>query len=313
MDVLVTGGSGCIGRCVVDELVARDHSVTIFDRAQPHRSSVEYVSGDVTNESAVKAAVDGNDVVVHLAALIRSDRKQAIERVNVGGTLNVLEAAAITDARILYASSKAVFGALGGRYGHPEYTPLGPDAPREPVIGYGVTKLASEHYCELYAEQRGLDVAILRFGGTYGPGQVEGYADFTDDDEDAVAVTSSLVERAARGESVTLTGGDQLEDYAYLRDIANGVADAVETPTWTYPAYHISSGTLVSLRDFKRVLDAEFPAADVTIQGGLNHRRDRYPMYCRMDISRARSDLGFEPQYSLREGVLDHVETISNR
>jgi UDP-glucose 4-epimerase len=173
MHVLITGGSGCIGRCVVDELLARDHDLTVFDLAEPHVDAVTFVEGDVTDAESVADAVDGVDLVVHMAALIRSEDTAALQRVNVGGTLDVLDAAVASDARVLYVSSKAVFGAIGGRHGHPEYVPLGPDAPRTPVIAYGISKFAAEQYCGLYAEEADLEVACLRFGGTYGPGQLE--------------------------------------------------------------------------------------------------------------------------------------------
>jgi len=284
--------------------------VTVFDIADDEglreQYDYAYVDGDVTDEGAVEAAVGGADAVVHLAALKRpaceEDPKRA-QAVNVGGTVKVFDAAAAAAVRVVHVSTKSVFGEVGGPYGHPHYEPLSEDAPKR-VVGdvYGLTKTATEAYRRAYIRKHDLDTASFRFASTFGPGKV------------AVPGKGMLIpdaiEGAARGKTVELTGGDHLNDWIYFGDVARGLVDAVETSTLSYPAYHIGTGELNSLRDFATVLRDVCPDASITVEGGLDPQEKDHPVYARMDASRARSDLGFEPAYGLEGGIRDYVERL---
>lgn len=308
MDVLLTGGHGAVGRFVIEELHRRSHDVTVLDPADDEtlrsRMGHDYIDGDVTDEAAVADAVDGADVVVHLAALKRpaceDDPTIALD-VNVGGTVNVFEAAVAADARVVHISTKSVFGHISGTYAYPHYDPLPEDAPQQSVGDiYGLTKRATESYRQAYVRKFDLDVASFRFASSYGPGKV------------AVPGKGMLIpdaiEGALRGEHVELPGGDELNDWIYFGDIANGLADAVEAPELSYPAYHIGTGTLHSLRDFADVLREACPDATITVADGRNPQNKDHPMYANFDISRARADLGYEPEYSLAEGIHDYMD-----
>ena len=302
MEILLTGGSGTIGSFVGEELRDRGHDVTVFDIKEPAIDGVEYVQGDTTDASAVASAVDDVDTVVHMAALLppacQASPRRA-QRVNVGGTVNVLEEAP-ADTRIVYVSSKSVFGVIAGDHGHPTYDPISEDAPRNPINVYGTTKLAGEEFCREYA-RRGKSIAVLRFSSTYGPGKGEDYGE--------LAFVAQAIARATEEEHITLPGGDQMADLIYFGDIARGVADAVETPEWGYRTYHLGSGTLVSPRDLARCLEEQL-SVDVTVEDGLNYRNMEFPTYCRLDISRARADLGYEPAFSFSEGIQDYLDRV---
>lgn len=310
MDVLLTGGHGAVGRFVIEELDGRGHDLTVFDLADDEtfrsRFDYEYVDGDVTDAEAVADAVADEDAVVHLAALKRpaceANPKRAQE-VIVGGTVNVFEAAVAADARVVHISTKSVFGQISGTYAYPSYDPLPEDAPKQSVGDvYGLTKRATESYRQVYVRKHDLDVASFRFASTFGPGKV------------AVPGKGMLIpdaiEGAMRGETVELPGGDELNDWIYFGDIAVGLADAVEAPTLSYPAYHVGTGELHSLRDFADVLREECPEATITVEDGHNPQDKDHPMYARLDISRARADLGYEPEYGLRDGIRDYIDRL---
>lgn len=310
MNVLLTGGHGAVGRFVLEELDRRGHDVTVFDlnddEALQTRLSYNYIHGDVTDTAAVKQAMDNMDVVVHLAALKRpaceNDPKLAQE-VIVGGTVNVFEAAVAANTRVIHVSTKSVFGQVSGTYAYPHYDPLPEDAPKRSVGDiYSLTKRAAENYRQAYARKFDLDVASFRFASTFGPGKM------------AVPGKGMLVpdaiEGAMKGDSVDLPGGDELNDWIYFGDIANGLADSVEAPTLTYPTYHLGTGELRSLKDFASVLRKECPEATVTVEDGYNPQNKDHPMYARLDISRAQEDLSYEPEYSLADGIRDYMNRL---
>lgn len=312
MDVLVTGGNGSIGRFVVEELVSRGHDVTVFDiQTRSTTREVSFVEGDITDREGVTRAISDNDTVVHLAALLPPGSEESpsrADRINIGGTLNVLNAATQADARTIVASSKAVYGHVSAEHAYPQYEPLAEDVQKSPMNVYGLTKLASEHFCKDYANNRGLDVASVRFASTYGPGKTQEYGDHGDYGD--VTLISKLIESAARGEEVTVSGGDERNDYLYYADIGNGIADAVESQQLNYRTYNLGTGSLVTLHDFAEILRELCPDADLTVEEGLDPYDRDHPRYCRMDIARARSDLGFEPRYTHHEAIRDYIEQL---
>lgn len=312
MQILVTGGSGAIGRFVSGELSRRGHDVTVFDQVAPKFSAVDvepnrisFVEGDVTEAAAVQDEVKPADVVVHLPALLPDQCEvtpRRAEQVNVGGTLNVLDAAAGTNTRVLCASSKAVYGTVTGVHAHPTYEPMSEDAPKSPTNVYGATKLAVECYCNAYARNKNLDVAWFRFATTFGPGK--------GDTHGKLSLLSRLVERGAAGEEITVSGTDQRTDFLYYPDLAAGVAAAVETDTLTYRAYHLGSDQAAPLRAYAESVQSSCPSAEIEIEGGLDFFDQTHPRYCRLDISRARSDLGYEPQFGPEAAVEDYLRRI---
>lgn len=303
MHLLVTGGGGAIGTFVARTLREEGHEVTAFDLVGCDVEGVTSVEGDVTDEAAVSAAVEGADAVVHLAALLPdacAASPRRAERVNVGGSLTVFEAAVEAGVRVVYASSKAVFGVPRGVHGPPTYAPMGEDAPKDPHSVYGATKLAVERLADAYRRD-GADLVGLRFASTYGPGKGDAHG--------ALAYLPSLVRRAAAGEAVAVEGGDQPNDFVYYGDVARGVAAAVEADDPSHAVYHVGSGEAVTLRAFADALRRETDA-DVTVESGMNFRGAEPPTYCRLDVSRARADLGYEPAYPVDCAVADFVDRL---
>ena len=301
MQVLVTGGSGAIGAFVAEALGEAGHDVTVFDRVAPDADDVSFVEGSVADAAAVEAGVEGADAVVHLAALLpdacAADPRRAVA-VNVGGTLNAFEAALATETRVVYASSKAVLGPIVGRHGHPTYEPIGEDAPRSPTGVYGVTKAAVERLAATY-RNRGLDAVGLRFASTYGPGKGAAHGE--------LAMLPEAVRRAARGDPVRIDGADQRNDLVYYGDVARGVVRALEAADPAFGIYHVGSGEAVSVRRFAEALEA-LTDATVEVTGGLDYRDADEPTYARLDVSRARADLGYEPAYPVERGVADFLD-----
>jgi len=159
--VLVTGGSGRLGAYLVDDL-HDDFDVRVLDLAAP-RQDVETVIGSVENVDLVVEAMRDVDAVVHLANLdagVRAPEHELI-RINVGGTWNVLDAAARAGVkRFVYASS---YNATGfSKDFPPQYLPVDVHHPLKPVHAYGISKLLAENMCEAFTRRSGMEVVCLR-------------------------------------------------------------------------------------------------------------------------------------------------------
>ena len=157
MKALVTGGAGFLGSHIADALTKRGYDVAIFDRAPSQwlAPGQRMIEGDITNPDDVKRAVEGMDAVYHLAALadLNAGKKKPVEtaRVNIMGTLNVLEAIRGLRAmpRLMFASTVYVYSREGGFY--------------------RCSKQACESYIEEYARVFGVKYTVLRYGSLYGP------------------------------------------------------------------------------------------------------------------------------------------------
>src|SRR3954447_11728562 len=215
---LVTGGCGFIGSPVVDRLLAEGHCARVFDLVpwgyEP-RDGCEVVTGDLLDPGVLRAAAAGCDVIVHLAAaadvgLVAKD-PAAAEQLNARGTLNVLEAARDTGARVVYASTIWVYSDV-----------VASDVDEDSLLAlpshlYTATKLAGEMYCSSYAELYDVPTTILRFGIPYGPRARP------------AAVIPVFVSKALKGEPLA-TAGDALEPrrFVYVEDLAEGIVSGLQ-------------------------------------------------------------------------------------
>lgn len=165
MKILVTGGSGLVGRYVVDELV-KSHSVEILDLIAPHHSDLLFHKVDLLDIEAVKFAVKGFDIVVHLAGIPHplNEPAEKVFRTNTIGTFNVLEASAVNGIqRLVFMSSESTLGfAFSTARMWPEYIPLTESHPARPQDPYGLSKVASELLCQGYSRKTGMQTVCLR-------------------------------------------------------------------------------------------------------------------------------------------------------
>ena len=218
MKVLVTGGSGFIGSHVVDRLLEAGHEARIFDVLEsPYEAGqrCETVVGDLLDPASILAAAEGCDAIMHLAAaadvgLVAKDPAGS-EALNSRGTLNVLEAARQTGARVIYASTIWVYSDVVGLSEVDEDTPLA-----LPSHLYTATKLAGEMYCHSYGKLYDVESTILRFGIPYGPRARP------------AAVLPIFVNKALAGDPLTIAGdGKQTRRFVYVEDLADGVVRAL--------------------------------------------------------------------------------------
>lgn len=290
--VLVTGGAGFIGSHLAERL-AETTEVRVLDDCSAGRRAwvpdeAELVEGDVTDEATLARAVQDVDTVFHLAANASVERSVAQPReshaVNVRGTLDVLEHARDADARVVLASSAAV-------YGHPESVPVREGDGKTPTSPYGLEKLAADRYARLYHERYGLETVALRYFNVYGPRH--GGGSYT-------GVIDAFLDQAQAGDPLTVHGdGSQTRDFVHVDDVVRANLRAATTSA-VGEAYNVGTGESISIRELAElVVEVTGSESEIEHTAGRAGDIDR----SRADVTKARDRLGYRPSVDLDEGL----------
>ncbi len=232
MRVLVTGGAGFIGSHVADAFLANGHNVTIVDDLSSGalanvNQEASFEQFDIRSSEAHDLVADGGfDLLVHHAAQMDVRRSTQDPRfdadINIGGTLNLLEAA------VKGGVSQVLFASTGGAiYGEQDNFPADETHATRPVSPYGVSKLAGERYLYYFFNQYGLNASCLRYANVYGERQ---------NPHGEAGVVAIFMQRLFAGEPTTIFGdGGQTRDYVHVSDVvAANLAAANQTGFHTY-------------------------------------------------------------------------------
>lgn len=316
MRILVTGVLGTHGRWVVERLLRDGHILTGVDVQDgtgtlgAMADEIELVQGDLRDPAAVSRifAARSFDVAVHTAAILsrhaNNDPSLAVA-VNVGGTLNVLQAAASSGVgRVVYSSSIVAVAPFVGAAGYPTYAPVAEDWPCAPVPPfriYGATKRLAEQLGAHYHETHGLEFVALRFAAAIIAPAIA--SPHTSGPPPQVR----MIDDAFVGRPFVLEhGGDERTDIVYVKDLANAISTAASAPADPSGTYHIGSGRLSSFHDLAAAVSRQIAGARLTIGPG----RDPLGIgdyYGAFDLTRARA-LGYEPCFADLDSVVqDYV------
>lgn len=255
MKVVVTGGAGFVGSHLCDTLIGRGDTVVCLDNffngsldnVRHHLTNRRFklVRGDVRDERLVCGLARDAEAIVHLAAQIHVDRSIVEPRltydVNVGGTLNVLEAARRTDVRrVVHASTSEVYGSA-------QYAPMDERHPLDAPHPYGASKIAADRMCAAYATTYNLPVTVLRPFNIYGERQKDtGYG----------GAISIFAKRALAGQPPLIYGtGEQTRDYTYVSDAVAGYVAALDERAISPPGpVNLGTGRDVSISAIARTI-----------------------------------------------------------
>jgi len=296
--ILVTGGAGFIGSHIADALVS-DNEVVILDDLSTGSldnvpSEAEFVEGDVRDREAMSSVMEGVDIVFHHAAIVSVEQSvqdpELTHDVTTRATIQLLELARRESARVILASSAAV-------YGQPESVPITETDQTEPTSPYGLAKLHADQYVRLYAELYNVEAIPLRYFNVYGPRQTAG---------DYSGVISIFLEQAQAGGPITVHGdGTQTRDFVHVSDVvqANLLAATEGTPG---TAYNIGTGETISILELAETI-REAVATEVPIRIEHIDKREGDIDESQAAIGRATDDLGFRPTIRLQDGLADLV------
>lgn len=309
---LVTGGTGFIGSYLVRELVALGKKVVVFDFT-PDTSyladcldKVVFVYGSVEDMAHIRRTVAefGVTHVFHLAYLLVPDTDSRLGtaiRVNCEGFYNVLEAARLQGVeRVVWASTQSV-------YGQADFYPPGPvneDVFVRPTTLYGACKLFNEHVAEHYGKVYGLDTIGLRKSVVYGLGKSR---------RRDLSIAHLLIENPLLGKPMEMPPVDYPANFLYVKDVVRAYLSAVQAPRPKHRIFNIGGQVLRASEVVER-MKRLVPGAEVRQREAydLPHPIEVY----HQDLSRAKEELGYEPVYTLEDGVRDYqrmLETLGDQ
>ena len=340
--VLITGGAGFVGSHAAEFYDNKGVEVTVVDNLSrestladadedrdtatynwnyliKNHPDVELIQADVRNSDSMESLVDGHDAIIHTAGqvAVTSSLENPVtdHEINITGTLNILESArqADSDPSVVFASTNKVYGdninkipvrEMDTRYifDDEEFT----DGISESVsidqcehTPYGVSKLAADQYVQDYAERGEVDTAVFRMSCIYGPRQ------FGNEDQGWVAHFGIS---AIEDEELTIFGdGKQVRDVLYVKDLIRAYDQFLSNPDVKSGVYNIGGGSinttsLIELLDLLEETTSNRPSVVYD-----EWREGDQRVYI-SDISKAKSELNWQPKVSLQQGIKRFVD-----
>ncbi len=317
--VLVTGGLGMVGSHVCRALVKSGRRPVIYDAGSDSTliadvaDQCDIVQGMLDDLPRLMGVIREHKptVILHFAAQVGAAVDKypwAAVNANLVGTTAMFECARLMGiARVVFPSSKMVYGHVQPRHRHPSYEPVPESHPLEPIILYAKLKRASEDVAAHYAKTYGLDIIGFRFGSSFGPGKLG---------RSKAIPLMGLIESAMFNQPFHMDcGAEQFDDYCYSGEAANGAMAALVSPPrpGEFRVYNIASGELISLAQIVALLKDMYPGWQGSAGPGLDYRKIGTGYYFKMDTSRARDELGFVPKFNFRSAVQDYAAVLAHQ
>jgi len=309
--VLVTGAGGFIASHLVERLASEGARVRAFVRynaradagllryVDPEISSdLEIIPGDLRDVEAVRAAVEGVDTIFHLGALIAIpysyDHLREVVETNVMGTLNVLLAAReLQVRRVVQTSTSEVYGTA-------QYAPIDEKHPLQAQSPYAASKIGADKISESLFHSFNLPVVTLRPFNTYGPRQ------------SARAIIPTIITQVLTRDEVRLGSLDPVRDFTFVSDTVDGFVKAAVADDVVGEEINLGTGQMISIAELTELI---FDLVGKRPRIVTDSQRLRPPtsevFKLQSNNTKARERLGWSPQVSLREGVQQTIEWIS--
>lgn len=309
MTILITGGLGFQGKHLAKRLISLNHHVTLlttravtpeelvsnFGKVSP---LVTVVTGDILDEALMLRLIGTHDVVFHLAGKVNPRESLSLPeeymRVNVWGTVSILEAVRTHKKRLFFVSSCAVYGD-GSFLKHGEA--FNENSPLLPADPYAASKVAADRMCYAYYKSFGLDITIVRPFTTYGPGQRGGAFG---------GLISVVVERASRGESLAVFGdGSAVRDFLFIDDLIDAYVLLLETPNIAGEVFNVASSIETPVIEVVKYVADKFKV-EIEYKPANENEVKRYAA----DITKIKQ-LGYVPQVKIEEGIDRYIKSLA--
>lgn len=311
--ILVTGGAGFIGSNLCEALLKKNHYVICFDNFSTGKTNniqsllsnnnFKLIVGDIRNLDDCQKACEQADYILHHAALgsvPRSFNDPATSNsVNISGFLNMLIAAQKTKIkRFIYAASSST-------YGDSKSLPKVEDVIGKPLSPYAVTKYVNELYADIFSASYGLECIGLRYFNVFGRKQ--------DPNGAYAAVIPKFVTKLMKHESPIINGdGEYSRDFTYIDNViqANLLALSTNNPKSINTIYNIAHGertTINQLVNYLKVYLSQFDEKIALIDAIHDSNRKGDIPHSLASIEKAKTLLGYNPEYNVKEGLKEAV------
>ncbi len=302
--VVVTGGAGFIGSHIVEYWSRNGAEVHVIDNLRTGKSSnlegfenVHLHNVSITDRNALFEILEGVKYIHHLAALVSVpeslEKPFECVQINVIGLLNILDAAAKHKvAKVVHSSSAAVYG------DNPE-SPKRVNMLPMPKTPYGITKLDGEYYLQVYRETFEVNTVSLRYFNVFGPRQ--------DPASQYAAAVPIFIKRAIEGKPITIYGdGEQTRDFVYVKDVVTANILAVTKPE-VNGVFNVALGHPTSINELANEIIRAAGSKSIVIHASERPGDIKDSL---ASIYETVDALGFNPQFSLRDGLKETVESF---
>ncbi|MCW4031553.1 MAG: GDP-mannose 4,6-dehydratase [Candidatus Bathyarchaeota archaeon] len=296
--IFVTGGAGFIGFHLCKRLSQLTSKLAIYDNLSSgkvenvkHLPKVHFVKADVLNLRKLQSQ-EKADVIYHLAAqvVVPYSMENPVEdfETNARGTLNILEKARKDDARVVFASSAAV-------YGNATKLPTPENYGFNPASCYGLSKVVGEQYCNMYSKQYGLDITILRFANVYGQrchGVIKDFLDKINKNPEKLEIIGT---------------GLQSRDFVHVSDVVDALVLSVTSEVAIGETFNIGFGKTTKIIDLAKIILKILGLSERTVitttnvpwQGDINT--------IWFDVSKIKEGLKWHPKIHLEESLKEMI------
>jgi UDP-glucose 4-epimerase len=309
MNILITGGAGFVGSHLAEKLINSGVTVIIVDdfsngtvdNIENIKDKLTVITYDVSGpfeefrQLTSKYKFDG---IFHLACFPRSLSLQNPFRdleVNAKGTLNILELAKLTKAKVVFTSNSGI-------YGDPEYLPIDEKHPDKPSTPYDANKLVSEYYIKIYNRIFGIPSAICRLASVYGERQrtKPGWK----------PIIPEFCSKILSGNAPTINwDGEQTRDLIYVKDVVQGLMRAFDSEKTNGEVYILGTNIETSIEEIYRKICASFntyiePKRAEKVPGDIRRMK--------LSFDKAKNTFGFKPEYSVEQGLKNYITWLKS-
>jgi len=296
MKVFVTGGSGFIGRNFIKKYSNQYEFIVLsknlnLDSKSFSDKNITIENGLIEDSNVINTITKHKpDVIVHLASLtgVQNCEKNPDKafKVNVDGTINIIKACSTISSKIIFLSSREVYGEL-------KNTKSNEDDPLLPTNVYGLSKMVGEILVRSYSKKNNFDFTILRPTNIYGPGSIQGI--------------NGLIKNAIKDKKIKIFGGKQLLNFIYVEDVADLIQQVLTDKRSSKQIFNVGSNDTISIEELAKKVSS---ILGEKIKFEFLPMREGDSLRFNPDLQKINSVLGFSSKTSLENGLKNTINWV---